>query len=330
MATFVGQYTAYLLKITGVLPIGVCYGMLGDNLPPPSEVIALYKVSNFEAMRLYNANHKVLQTLKGSNIQLLLGVPNELLQSFASDANAANAWIQTNVVSYSADINFRYVAVGNEVIPGDLAQYVLPAMENIKNALALAGLQNTIKVSTAVAQVVLGSSFPPSAGAFSSDVQQTLGPITQFLASIEAPLLVNAYPYFAYASNPADVRLDYAMFTAKDAVVVDGPFNYTNLFDAIVDAFYYALERVGGEKVGIVVSETGWPSAGGTDTTVDNAQTYNSNLFKHAEQGTPKRPGSMETYIFAMFNENQKPPGVEQNWGLFYPDKKPVYPIISF
>ncbi|KAG0477317.1 hypothetical protein HPP92_014158 [Vanilla planifolia] len=295
-------FVVLLTLPTSVLPIGVCYGMLGDNLPPPSEVIALYKVSNFEAMRLYNANHKVLQTLKGSNIQLLLGVPNELLQSFASDANAANAWIQTNVVSYSADINFRYVAVGNEVIPGDLAQYVLPAMENIKNALALAGLQNTIKVSTAVAQVVLGSSFPPSAGAFSSDVQQTLGPITQFLASIEAPLFV----------------------------VVDGPFNYTNLFDAIVDAFYYALERVGGEKVGIVVSETGWPSAGGTDTTVDNAQTYNSNLFKHAEQGTPKRPGSMETYIFAMFNENQKPPGVEQNWGLFYPDKKPVYPIISF
>ena len=44
--------------------------------------------------------------------------------------------------------------------------------------------------------------------------------------------------------------------------------------------------------------------------------------------GTPKRPGkSIETYVFAVFNENQKPPGTEQNFGLYYPTMTEVYHV---
>ncbi|PKU70928.1 glucan endo-1,3-beta-glucosidase-like [Dendrobium catenatum] len=155
-----------------------------------------------------------------------------------------------------------------------------------------------------------------------------MGPILQFFANNGALLLVNVYAYFAYAGDPANIRLDYALFAASEPVVIDVQFNYSNMFDAIVDSVYYAMENIGGHEVGIVVSETGWPSDGGTATTIDNAQTYITKLIKHVGQGTPKRPGSLETYIFAMFNENQKPAGVEQHWGLFYPQKTPVFPII--
>ncbi|KAL6613826.1 hypothetical protein ACP70R_036096 [Stipagrostis hirtigluma subsp. patula] len=31
------------------------------------------------------------------------------------------------------------------------------------------------------------------------------------------------------------------------------------------------------------------------------------NLINHAAMGTPKKPGALETFLFAMFNENQKP-----------------------
>jgi exo-beta-1,3-glucanase (GH17 family) len=231
-------------------------------------------------------------------------------------------------MAYTSDVSFRYIAVGNEVIPGDSAQYVLPAMQNIQAALSAAGL-NQIKVSTSVSQGVLGQSFPPSSGAFSSDAQPTLQQIVQFLAQNGAPLLVNVYPYFSYSGNEAQIQLDYALFTASGTVVTDGQYQYQNLFDATMDALYAALERTGGANVQIVVSESGWPSAGGdASTTVANAQTYNQNLINHVVNGTPKRPGAIEAYIFAMFNEDQKPGlDTERNFGLFFPNQQPVYQI---
>ncbi|KAG0496959.1 hypothetical protein HPP92_001650 [Vanilla planifolia] len=206
-------------------------------------------------------------------------------------------------------------------------QFVLPAMANVRYALFSAGLHSKIKVSTSVSQAVLGASYPPSAGAFTSEADSFLGPIARFLEGHRAPLLVNLYPYFAYAGNAAKVPLDYALFTSQGSVVFDGKLNYSNLFDAMVDSVYSALEKIGGEMVEVVVSETGWPSAGGAATSIRNAQTYNTNLIKHVQQGSPKRPGKIEAYIFAMFNENQKSAGVEQSWGLFYPNKVPVYPV---
>ncbi|KAL2540162.1 Glucan endo-1 [Abeliophyllum distichum] len=98
----------------------------------------------------------------------------------------------------------------------------------------------------------------------------------------------------------------------------------------MVDSVYSALEKVGGSTIDIVVSETGWPSAGNTDATVENAKTYANNLVSHVAsgQGTPKRPGkALETYIFAMFNENLKPAGFERNFGLYYPDMTEVYHV---
>lgn len=141
--------------------------MLGDNLPPPAEVISLYRSNGIAAMRLYDPNQEALEALNGSNISLLLDLPNELLQPFASDAEAAAAWIRSTVVPFSG-VDFRYIAAGNEVIPGPLSQFVLPAMKNVQSALASAGLRRKIKVPTSVSQAVLGASYPPSAGAFSS------------------------------------------------------------------------------------------------------------------------------------------------------------------
>ena len=62
----------------------------------------------------------------------------------------------------------------------------------------------------------------------------------------------------------------------------DGKLEYKNLFDAITDAVYSALEKVDGASVDIVISESGWPSDGNGDTaTILNAEVYNNNLVEH-------------------------------------------------
>ncbi|KAK1279233.1 hypothetical protein QJS04_geneDACA003669 [Acorus gramineus] len=317
----------YYIIYADAQSVGVCYGMLGKPLPPPNEVVSLYKSKNISRLRLYAPHVGALNALRGSGIEVIVGTPNEELKVLATSKDAAANWVKTNVRPYWPDVKFRYIAVGNEVIPVPFAEYVLPAMQNIYNALG-DDLRGTIKVSTAVHMVIVGDSYPPSKGAFSQASLTYMKPIARFLVDTGAPLLLNVYPYFAHRDNPKDISLKYATFTSPNAVVFDGPLSYQNLFDAMVDSVYSALQKAGAANVPIVVSESGWPSAGGPAASVDNARTYNTNLIKHVKNGTPKRPGPLETYIFAMFNENKKDGAeTEKHFGLFYPNKEPVYPI---
>ncbi|TVU36883.1 hypothetical protein EJB05_18864 [Eragrostis curvula] len=308
---------------------GVCYGVVGDNLPSRAEVVQLYKSRNIHAMRIYYPDQEALSALRGSAIGLILDVGGvDAVRALAGSPSAAAAWVQANVQAYYPDVIIRYIAVGNEVPPGD-AGIILPAMRNVHGALVSAGLASSIKVSTAVRMDAVADSFPPSRGVFNPNVRRHMEPLARFLADTGAPLLANVYPYFAYRDNPRDIKLNYATFRPGVTVRDDGNgLTYTNLFDAMVDAIYAALDKAGAPNVRVVVSESGWPSAGGFAASVDNARTYNQALIDHVRQGTPRRPGVLETYVFAMFNENQKPGDpTERNFGLFFPDKSPVYPI---
>ncbi|CAM0885284.1 unnamed protein product [Alopecurus aequalis] len=306
---------------TEVQSIGVCYGVNGDVMPMASDVVKLYLASGITGMRIYFPDTNALQALSGSNINLIIDVGNDQLSNLASGVEAASSWVEKNIQPYP-DVTFRYIAVGNEVPDSD-THLILPAMQNVDAALSAAGIGG-IKVSTAVYSGVT-QGFPPSLGTFSASY---MGPIAQYLASTGAPLLANVYPYFSFVANQATMDIRYALFTSSGTVVTDGSNSYQNLFDAMVDTFHYALESAGAGSVGVVVSESGWPSGGGAAATLDNAGTYVQSLVKHVSKGTPKMPQPLETYIFAMFNENKKTGlETEKHFGLFNPDMSAVYPI---
>lgn len=313
------------IEFTDAQSVGVCYGLLGNNLPSKQAVVNLYNSKGISKLRLYDLDEGALQALRGSNIEVILGVPNHDLGSLIN-AGEATIWVNKYVKTYS-NVKIKYIAVGNEVHPGSAESgSVLPAMQNIQRAISSANLQGQIKVSTSVDTTLLGNSYPPRDGAFTNSASQYITPIVNFLVSNGSPLLANVYPYFAYA-NDQNIPLDYALFT-KGGVNDVG---YQNLFDAILDSIYAALEKVGGSNVKVVVSETGWPSEGGAGASVQNAATYYQNVINHANArgGTPKRPnGPIETYLFAMFDENLKTgPLIEKHFGLFRPDTSPKYQL---
>ncbi|KAK1366120.1 Glucan endo-1,3-beta-D-glucosidase [Heracleum sosnowskyi] len=99
-------------------------------------------------MRIYGPDTNVLQALKGSNIQLMVGVPDQALQRFASDPGSAKIWVRENILNYP-DVNFRYIAVGNEISPfssgtSKYTQYLLGAMKNVYDAISETGLLGII------------------------------------------------------------------------------------------------------------------------------------------------------------------------------------------
>ncbi|QCE13347.1 Glycoside hydrolase superfamily [Vigna unguiculata] len=310
--------------------IGVCYGTMGDNLPPANEVVSLYASNSITRMRTYYPNQDALNALRNTNIELILGVANPDLQALATSFANAVQWVQSNILNYWPSVKIKYVAVGNEVNPvganSQYAQYVLPAIQNIYQAILAQGLQNQIKVTTAIDMSMLGNSYPPSQGSFRADVRSYIDPIIGYLLYASAPLLVNVYPYFSYSNNPTDISLSYALFTSPNVVVWDGQYGYQNLFDAMLDAVHAAIDNTGIGYVEVVVSESGWPSDGGFAATYDNANTYLGNLILRAKNGTPRRPSKpTEIYIFAMFDENQKSPDIEKHFGLFFPNKQKKY-----
>ncbi|KAL3532551.1 hypothetical protein ACH5RR_006072 [Cinchona calisaya] len=315
--------------------IGVCYGRNGDDLPTPDKAVQLIQLHNIKYVRIYDANIQVLKAFANTGIELIIGIPNSDLLPFSQFQSNADTWLRNNILPYYPATKITYITVGTEAteVPNNVSAMVVPAMQNVLTALRKAGLHRKIKVSTTHSLGVMSRSFPPSAGAFNSSYAFFLRPLLEFLAENQSPFMVDAYPYYAYRDSSSNVSLDYALFESSSEVIDPNTgLLYTNMFDAQIDAVYFALMALNFRTIKIMVTETGWPSKGSpkeTAATPDNAQTYNTNLIRHVinDTGTPAKPGEeLDVYIFSLFNENRKP-GLEseRNWGLFFPDQTSVY-----
>jgi exo-beta-1,3-glucanase (GH17 family) len=90
----------------------------------------------------------------------------------------------------------------------------------------------------------------------------------------------------------------------------------------MLDALHVALGRIACGDLEIVVGECGWPTDGGLDATVNNAQTFNQNLIYHCKsgKGTPRYPGKqIQCFVFEMYDEDTKPIDAgqfERFWGV--------------
>ncbi|KAI3744618.1 hypothetical protein L1987_57704 [Smallanthus sonchifolius] len=210
------------------VPIGICYGRVANNLPPPTDAINIITTNRISSIRLFNPEPNSLQPFSGTGIQLAIGVPNEDLPSIAAvTTTTANNWLQSNI--------FVHVSPRPN-----------PILSGRKRNSAL----------------------------------------------------------FSSGSELNDQNLVYA-----------------NLFDQTVDAFLFAMEREGYGGIRVVVTETGWPTAGGEVASGENALAYNGNVVKRSldNVGTPKRPGiGVEVFLFDLFDENEKMGNeFEKHFGMF-------------
>ncbi|KAJ6815166.1 putative glucan endo-1,3-beta-glucosidase 7 [Iris pallida] len=318
--------------------IGVNYGQVADNLPPPDATARLLQSTSISKVRLYGADPAILNALANTGISITIGASNADIPSLAADPSAASAWVSANVLPFLPASSISTVSVGNEIFEladPSLSAQLLPAMQNLRSALAANPLSAAVKVSTVNTMAVLSRSEPPSSGAFRPELLPPLRGVLGFLNQTGSPFMVNPYPFFAYGSDPRPETLAFCLFRPNAGRPDAGTgATYTNMFDAQLDAVRSALAAAGFAGAEIVVAETGWPYRGDADepgASVENARAYNGNLIKHLESGvgTPLMPGkSVDTYIFALYDEDLKPgPTSERSFGLFRPDLTMNYDV---
>lgn len=317
--------------------IGVNYGQVADNLPAPEATAKLLQTTSIGKVRMYGADPAIIRALANTGIGIVIGAANGDIPALASDPNYATQWVNSNVLAYP-DSHIIVVTVGNEVmnaVDQSLVPLCLPAMQNVQNALNAASLGGKVKVSTVHSMAVLASSDPPSSATFNSGFSDTMRALLKFHSENGSPFMINPYPFFAYQSDTRPETLAFCLFQPNAGRVDSGNgIKYMNMFDAQVDAVRSALNAMGFKDIEIVVAETGWAYNGGPNeagTSVDNAKAYNGNLINHlrSKVGTPLMPGkSVDTYIFALYDENLKPgAGSEKFFGLFKPDLSMTYDV---
>ncbi|XP_057423321.1 glucan endo-1,3-beta-glucosidase 7-like isoform X2 [Lotus japonicus] len=318
--------------------IGVNYGQVADNLPPPSATAKLLQSTAIGKVRLYGTDPAIIKALANTGIGIVIGAANGDIPALASDPNFAKTWVSSNVAPYYPASNIILITVGNEVITSNdtgLVNQMLPAIQNVQNALDAASFGGgKIKVSTVHSMAVLGNSEPPSGGKFHAEYDTVLQGLLSFNNATGSPFAINPYPYFAYKSDPGRPdNLAFCLFQPNSGRVDPNTnLNYMNMFDAQVDAVRSALDSLGFKNVEIVVAETGWPYKGDNDEvgpSLENAKAYNGNLIAHlrSKVGTPLMPGkSVDTYLFALYDEDLKPgPASERAFGLYNPDQSMIY-----
>lgn len=315
--------------------IGVNYGTVADDLPPPAQVARFLLDSTIiTRVRFFDADPQMLCAFTGTEIAITVTIPNDQIPSLARPP-LARQWVETNIVPHARSTNIVRILVGNEVLSTASKLWIsnlVPSMQALHNALVGESLDRKIKISTPHSLGILSSSTPPSSGRFRQGYDSyILKPLLNFLKATDSPFMINPYPFFGCSKE----TLDYAIFRPNNGVFDDNTkLTYANMLDAQLDAVYSAIKRAGFTDIDIVIAETGWPSKGETGQTgvdAEIAAEYNRKLMHHVTSGigTPLMPNrTFETYIFALFNEDLKPgPTCERNFGLFRPDFTPVYNI---
>ncbi|XP_065019031.1 glucan endo-1,3-beta-glucosidase 6-like [Musa acuminata AAA Group] len=322
----------------------VCVGGIGANWGtqtshpiPPNTVVQMLKNNGFQKVKLFDADEGLLNALKKSGLEVMVGIPNDMLAVLAANTKAAQNWVSKNVSEYINDgVNIRYVAVGNEpflqTYNGSFLQTTFPALRNVQGALTRAGLSSQVKVTIPLnADVYESSSGRPSDGDFRSDIRDLMLAIVKFLSDNAAPFTVNIYPFISLYSDP-NFPVDYAFFEGNSSPVIDGTTSYTNMFDANHDTLIWALKKNGYGNLPVIVGEIGWPTDGDMNANPQYAQRFNQGFMNHIlmGQGTPVRPGPIDAYLFSLIDEDEKsiqPGNFERHWGIFTYDGLPKYQL---
>lgn len=316
--------------------VGVNYGRLASNPLPHNVAIQKIKEIGANAIKLFDTDTNVLETLSNSGLRVMTAIPNGELEKYAHDNHACTQYAKTIKSFLEKNVQIEWVAVGNELTAiwyhGRYTTLLMPTLIKLRDAFASHGLSGRVKLVVPLDLSILSVSYPPSASEFRPDLVPLMKDILYFLRNNgDAPFVINVYPVITKIENP-DIPLDFVLLEGQQHGYWDEGRFYKNLLEAQLDAVYHAIRKVGYETDNLMIGEIGFATGGAAVATFDNARRFLKNFIDSRRNGTPLIRKSIPAFLFAFIDEDQKDTcggrtEFERHWGLHHADGNPKHGI---
>lgn len=79
---------------------GVNWGNIASHPLNPDIVVRMLKDNKINKVKLFDADSWTMNTLAGTGMEVMVGIPNNLLESLAEDYENAKDWVKENVTAY--------------------------------------------------------------------------------------------------------------------------------------------------------------------------------------------------------------------------------------
>ncbi|KAM1862376.1 hypothetical protein ACFX14_002854 [Malus domestica] len=94
-----------------VSAVGINYGTLGNNLPPPKIVAQLLQATLIDKAKIYDTNPEILQAFPNTGIDLIVAMENNHVTNISTEVAAVDEWFATRVLPFIPATFITVIAV---------------------------------------------------------------------------------------------------------------------------------------------------------------------------------------------------------------------------
>lgn len=92
--------------------LGVNWGTISSDPLPNNIVVQMLLDNKFVKVKLFDANSDVISSMRGTNLEVMVAITNDMLATMGT-TDAAAAWVKQNVTAYlgNGGVNIKYAAL---------------------------------------------------------------------------------------------------------------------------------------------------------------------------------------------------------------------------
>lgn len=282
---------------------GLCFGRKATKLPT-DHVLKVIKEKNISKMMLDCTDNRGSDILKAvSNDPVLSSRMKFVLwvRDLAPLANelSAKQWVSEYIEGYESIVSD--ICVG-EVTVGCTFDIFNNAMQNLKSLLP-ASIKLSAMVNMSILEGTYYANMPPSLCKLTADARQLLT-LLYTLNCGQFPLFVCMIPYFMMSGKAKPENC--LLIDGAQTYMRDGQYNYTQVFNAMLDSIWCALNKELPElRMANLNAVSGWPTDGPKDeASPKNAKIYIPNFVKHSNKCTPRGNKPAGICIYNLVDED--------------------------